>query len=270
MARGRVALVGAGPGDPGLLTVRGRRLLRRADVVVHDRLVDRRLLDLAPPHALRIDAGKRPGAHALAQEDINDLLALHARRGRRVVRLKGGDPFVFGRGGEEAGALVAAGIPVEVVPGVSSAIAVPAAAGIPVTHRGVASSFAVVTGHHAGDGAGGLDLERLATAADTLVVLMGVAGLPSIAARLVAAGRSTGTPAALIQAGTTPAQRTVTGTLGDIAERARLARLAPPAILVVGPVVALRGGLGGDRQPRARRRRVRRAPATSATAARSV
>jgi uroporphyrinogen III methyltransferase/synthase len=154
----RVALVGAGPGDPGLLTIRGRRLLRRADVVVYDRLVDPRVLDLTRADALRIFAGKARGVHARSQEEINALLVAHARRGKRVVRLKGGDPFVFGRGGEEALALADAGIPFEAVPGVSAAVAVPAYAGIPVTHRGVASSVAIVTGHEdTGKGAPSVD-----------------------------------------------------------------------------------------------------------------
>src|SRR5207253_910773 len=169
---GTVALVGAGPGDPGLMTVRGLELLRRAQFVVYDRLVDPRLLDEAP-RARRIYAGKASGHHALPQERINALLIMHARRGRRVVRLKGGDPFVFGRGGEEAEALAGARIPFEIVPGVSSAVAVPAYAGIPLTHRGVASSFTVITGH--GSGSGGessVDWARLARSSDTLVVLM--------------------------------------------------------------------------------------------------
>jgi uroporphyrinogen III methyltransferase/synthase len=270
MRPGRVALVGAGPGDPGLLTVRGRRLLRRAEVVVYDRLVDPRLLDLAPPGALRVFAGKRRGAHALEQEAINDLLVLHARRGRRVVRLKGGDPFVFGRGGEEALALAAAGIPFEIVPGVTSAVAVPAAAGIPVTHRGVSSSFAVVTGHEAcGER---VDWARLATAVDTVVVLMGLAGLEATARRLVEHGRPPATPVALVRAGTTGEQRTVTGTLADIAERARAAGLEPPVVAVVGEVVRLGERLGPAQAGRraARRRAARRALATSATAARRV
>ncbi len=178
MRVGTVALVGAGPGDPGLMTVRGLELLRRAQVVVYDRLVDPRLLDEAP-RARRIFAGKASGHHALPQEQINALLILHARRGRRVVRLKGGDPFVFGRGGEEAEALAGARIPFEVVPGVSSALAAPAYAGIPVTHRGVASSFTVVTGHGSAPGQGSsVDWARLARASDTLVVLMGVESLP--------------------------------------------------------------------------------------------
>jgi len=170
---GVVALVGAGPGDPGLMTVRGLALLRRAEVVIYDRLVDPRLLAEAP-RARRVFAGKASGDHALPQERINALLVMHARRGRRVVRLKGGDPFVFGRGGEEAEALAAAGVPFEIVPGVSAAVAAPAYAGIPLTHRGVASSFAVVTGHEGcGKTRAGVDWARLATAVDTLVVLMG-------------------------------------------------------------------------------------------------
>jgi len=250
---GRVALVGAGPGDPGLLTVRGRRLLRRAEVVVYDRLVAPALLDLAP-RALRIFAGKASGRHALEQDEINRLLVAHARRGRRVVRLKGGDPFVFGRGGEEAAALAAAGIRFEVVPGVSSATAVPAYAGIPVSHRGVASSFAVVTGHEC-RGAARVDWERLAGAVDTLVILMGLTSLPRIARALAAAGRPPSTPVALIRAGTTPEQATVTGTLADIARRAAAARLEPPVLVVVGDVVALRERLRWfDRRARRRAR----------------
>src|SRR5688572_29813486 len=242
MRLGAVALVGAGPGDPGLLTLRGRRLLRRADVVVYDRLVDPRVLALAPPGVLRIYAGKASGFHALPQEEINALLVAHARRGRRVVRLKGGDPFVFGRGGEEAEALADAGIPFQVVPGVSAAIAVPAYAGIPVSHRGLASSLAVVTGHEGcGKKAPRVDWARLATAVDTLVVLMGLAALPGIVEALLAAGRAPATPVALVQAGTTAAQRTVTGTLADIVERARTAALEPPVTIVIGDVVALAG-----------------------------
>ena len=243
MRVGSVALVGAGPGDPGLITVRGLERLRRADVVVYDRLVDRRLLDEAP-RARRIFAGKARGAHALPQEQINALLVRHARRGRRVVRLKGGDPFVFGRGGEEAEALARARIPFEVVPGVTSAVAAPAYAGIPLTHRGVASSFAVVTGHGCASERGRpVDWARLATAVDTLVVLMGLERLAEIARELVARGRPAATPVALVRWGTTDWQETVIGTLGDIATRARRARLEPPVVAVIGDVVALRDRL---------------------------
>jgi uroporphyrinogen III methyltransferase/synthase len=238
---GSVYLVGAGPGDPGLLTVRGRELLRAADVVVYDRLVDPRLLDEVPPDGLRVFVGKRAGDHCRPQAEINALLIAHARRGRRVVRLKGGDPFVFGRGGEEAEALAEAGVPFEVVPGVSSAVAVPAYAGIPLTHRGYASSFTVVTGHEDGDKNGpGVDWGRLAAAADTLVVLMGVRALSAIVAELLAHGRASDTPVALVRWGTTSAQETVTGTLTDIVDRARAAELTPPVVIVIGEVVRLR------------------------------
>jgi uroporphyrinogen III methyltransferase / synthase len=243
MRVGTVALVGAGPGDPGLMTVRGLELLRRAQVVVYDRLVDPRLLDEAP-RARRIFAGKASGHHVLPQERINALLIMNAQRGRRVVRLKGGDPFVFGRGGEEAEALANARIPFEVVPGVSAAVAVPAYAGIPVTHRGVASSFTVVTGH--GSAPGGesrVDWARLARASDTLVVLMGVESLPRITRELIAHGRPATTPVALVRWGTTSAQETLTGTLRDIVARAARARLEPPVVIVIGAVVALRDRL---------------------------
>ncbi|HET7340867.1 MAG TPA: uroporphyrinogen-III C-methyltransferase, partial [Methylomirabilota bacterium] len=252
-AGGSVTLVGAGPGDPGLMTVRGLALLRHADVVVYDRLLDPGLLDEAPPAALRIFAGKASGVHALAQAQINALLIHHARRGALVVRLKGGDPFVFGRGGEEAAALAAAGVAFEVVPGVSSAVAVPAGAGIPVTHRGTASSFAVVTGHEDdGKDAPAVDWTRLARAVDTLVILMGARSLPRIAAGLLAGGRPPDTPVAVIRWGTTPAQEVVSGRLDEIASHPDAARLAPPIVIVVGDVVALRerlacpGGQGDD------------------------
>jgi len=225
------------------MTVRGLELLRKAQVVVYDRLVDPRLLDEAP-RARRIFAGKASGNHALPQERINALLVLHARRGRRVVRLKGGDPFVFGRGGEEAEALARARIPFVVVPGVSSAVAVPAYAGIPVTHRGLASSFTVVTGHASASGRdSSIDWARLARSADTLVALMGVESLPRIARELIAHGRPVTTPVALVRWGTTTAQETVTGTLRDIAARAARARLEPPVVIVIGNVVALRDRL---------------------------
>ena len=245
MRAGRVCLVGAGPGDPGLLTLRAAERLREAEVVVYDRLVNPALLDLAPPEALRIFAGKRVGAHCLLQGSINALLIHHAEAGRFVVRLKGGDPFVFGRGGEEALALAKAGIAVEIVPGVSSAIAVPAHAGIPVTHRGMASSFAVLTGHEdpSKDGET-IDWARLATAVDTLVVLMTVGAFPRIVGALLANGRAPGTPVALIRWGTTEAEEVRVGTLGDIVERAR--GLEPPVVAVIGQVVALREQLGSD------------------------
>lgn len=238
MRVGTVYLVGAGPGDPGLLTVRGLELLHRAQVIVYDRLVNPILLEEAPPVAIRIYAGKDHGSHNLPQEEINNLLIEYASGGYSVVRLKGGDPFVFGRGGEEAEALAKAGIPFEIVPGVSSAVAVPAYAGIPLTHRMLSSSFAVITGHEACKSAPSVDWARLATAVDTLVVLMGLKNLPEIKAKLISHGRSPQTPVAVIRWGTTRAQETVTGTLSDIVDRATA--LEPPAVIVIGDVVNLR------------------------------
>jgi uroporphyrinogen III methyltransferase/synthase len=237
MNPGKVYLVGAGPGDPGLLTVRGLRLLHRAQVVVYDQLVNPVLLEEVSPVAIRIYVGKRAGCHYVAQEEINRVLIDHARLGYQVVRLKGGDPFVFGRGGEEAEALAAAEIPFEIVPGVSSAIAVPAYAGIPVTHRKMASSFAVVTGHETHKTQQAVDWGKLATAVDTLVILMGTKGLPRIATELGRHGLSPETPAAVVRWGTTCEQETVIGTLGDIASKA--AHLESPAVIVVGKVVQL-------------------------------
>src|SRR6266700_2568183 len=213
-----VYLVGAGPGDPGLLTVRGAELLARADVVVYDRLVDPSLLDLAPVDAERIYVGKAPGRTEIEQADINELLVEHGR-GRAVVRLKGGDPFVFGRGGEEAEALAAAGVPFEVVPGITSAIGAPAYAGIPVTHRGVSTHFTVVTGHEdPAKGAADVDWEALARAGGTLVILMGAGRIDEIARRLVAAGRAPDTPVAAVRNGTRPDQHTTRTTLAAIAD----------------------------------------------------
>jgi uroporphyrinogen III methyltransferase/synthase len=229
-----VALVGAGPGDPGLLTVRGAALLRTADVVLYDSLAEASLVDLAPAGAERRFVGKKPGA-PMPQEEINALLVEHARAGRRVVRLKGGDPFVFGRGGEEAEALAAAGLPFEVVPGVTSAVAVPAYAGIPLTHRGLSTSFTVVTGHsrHAVDAE--TNWEALARAGGTIVVLMGVAHRAGIAARLMDGGLPPTTPVAAVRWGTRPEQRSARTTLAGLSATV----LEPPAVIVIGPVAAL-------------------------------
>jgi len=237
MTVGKVYLVGAGPGDPGLLTVRGLELLRSAQVIVYDQLVNPLLLHESQPSTNKIFVGKRAGEHCIAQEEINDVLIDYARLGYEVVRLKGGDPFVFGRGGEEAEALAQADIPFEIVPGVSSAVAVPAYAGIPLTHRKFASSFAVVTGHEARKGHSSVDWSKLATAVDTLVILMGVHKLPAIVDKLLAHGRAPQTPAAVIRWGTTQRQETVIGTLADIAEKA--AHIESPAVIVVGQVVGL-------------------------------
>ena len=237
---GIVYLVGAGPGDPDLITVRGLRCLQRAEVLIHDRLVAPELLDEAPSSALRIDVGKEAGHHRCAQEEINALLVRHAQAGRIVVRLKGGDPFVFGRGGEEALACAAAGVSWEVVPGVTSATSVPARAGIPVTHRGIATSFAVVTGHCLGDDR--VDWEALARV-DTLLILMGLSRLPAVVDQLLAHGRSLDTPAAVISRGTLPDERVVVTSLGSLAETVAREGLATPALVVVGEVVRLRAEL---------------------------
>ncbi len=230
-----VYLVGAGPGDPGLITRRGAALLARADVVLFDRLVDPRLLDLVPDHALRLDVGKRPGERQ-HQDEVNALLVEHGRAGGTVVRLKGGDPFVFGRGGEEAEALAAAGLAFEVVPGVTSAFAAPASAGTPVTHRGLSSSVTVVTGHSGDpDDPGAVDWEALARAGGTIVVLMGMAHRGEIARRLVAGGRSPGTPVLVVHRGTTTAEHSVRTTLAGLAA----VELGPPCTIVVGAVAAL-------------------------------
>ena len=238
---GHVTLVGAGPGDPGLLTIAGARALAEADVVLYDALISPRLLDHCRAGAELIAVGKRAGAHSASQGEINALLVEHGKAGKRVVRLKGGDPFVFGRGGEEALALHEADVPVTVLPGVTSAVAVAAYAGIPVTHRGVATNFAVVTGTEGGDreGADWGALARL----DTLVILMGGSKIAEIAERLIGHGRSPETPAAAVSHGTLPSQRVVVGTLANIAHAS--ADLATPIVTVVGETVRFAAQLGG-------------------------
>ncbi|WP_329436041.1 uroporphyrinogen-III C-methyltransferase [Streptomyces sp. NBC_01280] len=235
-----VSLVGGGPGDPDLITVRGRRLLAEADVVIADRLGPRDLLDELPPHVEVIDAAKIPYGRYMAQEAINNALIEHAKQGKAVVRLKGGDPYVFGRGMEEAIALEAEGIPYTVVPGISSSISVPGAAGIPVTHRGVAHEFTVVSGHVAPDDERSLvDWPALAKLRGTLVVLMGVDKIGRIAETLIAHGKSAQTPVALVQEGTTAAQRRVDATLETVEEAVRTHEVRPPAVIVIGDVVAV-------------------------------
>jgi uroporphyrinogen III methyltransferase/synthase len=229
-----VYLVGAGPGDPGLLTVRGEAVLRSADVVVYDRLSVASLLDLAPAGAERINVGKSPGGDSTPQDEINALLVERGRAGQRVVRLKGGDPFVFARGGEEAAALLAAGVPFEVVPGITSAVAVPAYAGIPVTLRHSSTSFTVVTGHEDPSTPDAVDWEAVARVGGTIVILMGIGRLPQITARLLAAGLPPDTPAAAVQWGTRPEQATTRATLATLADQ----ELAPPSVIVIGEVAA--------------------------------
>lgn len=241
MKQGKVYLVGAGPGDPGLMTVKGLDCLRHADVVIYDRLVEESLLNEARPEAEKIYVGKADRLHILEQDSINQLLLEKAREGKIVVRLKGGDPFVLGRGGEEAGILTRHGVPFEVVPGVSSASAVPAYAGIPITHREVASSFAVITGHKASDrGEPRISWDKLATGADTLVILMGMRNLAKIVDQLIKYGRSPSTPVAVITQGTTSRQRCLVGTLQDIVDKVGKENLQPPSVIVVGDVVQLR------------------------------
>ncbi|MDX3574645.1 uroporphyrinogen-III C-methyltransferase [Streptomyces sp. ID05-47C] len=235
-----VALVGGGPGDPDLITVRGRRLLAEADVVIADRLGPRDLLAELPPHVEVIDAAKIPYGRYMAQEAINNALIEHARQGKSVVRLKGGDPYVFGRGMEELQALAEAGIACTVVPGISSSISVPGAAGIPVTHRGVAHEFTVVSGHVAPDDERSLvDWPSLARLTGTLVVLMGVDKIGKIAETLIAHGKPAGTPVALVQEGTTASQRRVDATLETVAETVRTQEVRPPAVIVIGEVVTV-------------------------------
>ncbi len=237
--RGKVFLVGAGPGDPGLLTLRAAELLETADVVVYDRLVSEAILDRVAAGVARIPVGKSSGRHSVPQDETNRLLATLAQAARRVVRLKGGDPFVFGRGGEEALYLQERGIAFEVVPGITAAVACAAYAGIPLTHRGMSHGFRVVTGHLRDDGELELDWRALADPDCTLVVYMGLATVDKICIRLVAAGLPSSTPAAAVQSGTTDAQRRFVGTLGSLPSLVRNHRLRPPALLVIGATVAL-------------------------------
>jgi uroporphyrinogen III methyltransferase/synthase len=239
--RGIVYLVGAGPGDPGLLTLKGKECLEQADLVLYDYLANPALLDLAPAQAERVYVGRRGRGHYQDQGDINRLLIERAQAGQVVVRLKGGDPFVFGRGGEEAEAVAAAGVPFEVVPGVTAAVAVPAYAGIPVTHRTLASTMTVVTGHEdPSKGTTVIDWPKLAATSGTLVFMMGMKTLPMIVSRLLEEGRQPETPVAAIRWGTRSEQRTIIGTLQDIVLKTAQAGLEPPTIIVVGEVVKLR------------------------------
>ncbi|MBP2645252.1 MAG: uroporphyrin-III C-methyltransferase [Firmicutes bacterium] len=241
MNKGIVYLVGAGPGDYKLMSVKGVEVLKIAEVIVYDRLADARLLEHTRPEAELVYVGKASSQHIMRQQDINALLVDRARQGKTVVRLKGGDPFVFGRGGEEALELAAARIPFEIVPGITSAISVPAYAGIPVTHRGIATSFTVVTGHEEeGKSQSTLRWDKLAMGADTLVFLMGVENLPNITAKLIAHGRAPTTPAAVIRWGTKPEQEVLVTTLGEAAQETARRGIKPPAIFIVGDVVSLR------------------------------
>ncbi|MDR2161708.1 MAG: uroporphyrinogen-III C-methyltransferase [Desulfovibrio sp.] len=240
----KVYLVGAGPGDPGLFTLKGKRVLERADTVIYDRLAPESLLEYTRQGAEILYAGKQGGRHTLSQDEINALLIRKAREGRVVVRLKGGDPFLFGRGGEEAEAVVAAGIPFEVVPGVSSALAGPAYAGIPLTHRALASCVSFVAGHEdPGRPGSRLDWKALAAGGGTLVFFMGMKNLPEISGRLIAAGLAPSTPAALVHRGTTSAHRSLAGTIGELPRLAAERGFAAPSLVIVGEVALLRGKL---------------------------
>ena len=241
MKKGKVYLIGAGPGDPELLTLKGKRCLEEADVIVGDYLADRRLLRYARPDAEYVYVGKKAGCHTMKQHEISLLLAEKGKEGKIVARLKGGDPFVFGRGGEEIEVLREAGVPFEEVPGITSAIAAPAYAGIPVTHRGVAASFAVITGHEdPTKDKSSIHWDKLAGGVDTLIFLMGVGHTALIASQLMKYGRSADTPAAFVRWGTRPYQETYTTTLGRAAEDVEKMHIQPPAVFVVGDVVKLR------------------------------
>jgi len=249
--KGKVYLVGAGPGDPGLLTLRGKELLSRAHVIIYDRLASPRIMEFANPKAEKIYVGKRIGRHVANQHEINDLIVKKAKEGKQVVRLKGGDPFIFGRGGEEAQILAKEGLAFEIVPGVTSAIAVPAYAGIPLTHRSFTASVAFITGHRRFDTSEApVDWEGLAKGVGTLVFLMGMSNLPNITENLIKFGRRPDTPVAVIRWGTTPLQESITGTLADIADKVKEHQFKPPAIIVVGDVCTVRDDINWfERQP---------------------
>lgn len=249
MASGKVYLVGAGPGDPQLLTIKAVKALKEADVVIYDRLVGEEILCLAPESAEMIYVGKRTGKHEVPQDKITELIIEKAQGGGKIVRLKGGDPFIFGRGGEEAEALVEKGIEFEVVPGVSSAVVAPAYAGIPLTHRDYAASVAIVTGHRAGDAEKPIDWVKIANAVDTLVILMGVESLDGIVGKLLKGGISADKPVAMVESGTYPKQRTLIATLGTIIKEAEAKQIKPPAVIVIGEVATLGRKLAWFKKP---------------------
>lgn len=237
---GKVYLVGAGPGDPDLITLKGLTCIQQADVILYDRLVNKRLLEHAKPTADLIYCGKLPNYHTMQQETINACLIKHAKNGKNVTRLKGGDPFVFGRGAEEAEALATNGIPFEIVPGITAGIAAPAYAGIPVTHREAGSTFAIVTGHRRSGKEEETKWESLAKGIDTLAVYMGISNLPYICGQLIEYGKDENTPVAVIEWGTTDTQRTITGTLGTIVTISQKEDVQNPSMIIIGEVVRLR------------------------------
>jgi uroporphyrin-III C-methyltransferase len=249
MAPGKVFLVGAGPGDPKLLTVKAVELLKEADVVIYDRLVGEQILNLAPAKAEKIYVGKRTGKHEVPQDKITELIIEKAQEAGKIVRLKGGDPFIFGRGGEEAEALVEKGIEFEVVPGISSSVAAPMYAGIPLTHRDYAASVAIITGHRAGDAEKVIEWAKIAGVVDTMVILMGVESLDSITNKLLEGGVSPSKPVAIVESGTYPQQKTLISTLGNIVEEAQKKQIKPPAVIVLGEVVNLGRKLAWFKKP---------------------
>ena len=249
MAHGKVYLVGAGPGDPKLLTVKAAELLKEADVVFYDRLVGEEILKLAPERAEKIYVGKRTGKHEVPQDKITELIIEKAQSGGKIVRLKGGDPFVFGRGGEEAEALVEKGIEFEVVPGISSSVAAPMYAGIPLTHREYAASVAIITGHRAGDAEKPINWAKIAESVDTMVILMGIESLDRIANKMLEGGVSPNKPVAIIESGTYPQQRTLIDSLGNIVKEAEKKQIKPPAVIVIGEVANLGRKLAWFKKP---------------------
>jgi len=245
-----VYLVGAGPGDSKLLTVKAVEVLKQADVVIYDRLgVSDEVLAMAPERAERVFVGKRTGLHEVPQDKISELIVEKAKQGGVVVRLKGGDPFIFGRGGEEAEALVAEGIQFEVVPGISSSVSAPMYAGIPLTHRDFAASVAIITGHRAGDAEKPVDWVKIANAVDTMVILMGVESLEGIVGKLLAGGISPNRPVAMVESGTLPQQRTLISTLGTVVKEAKDKGIKPPAVILIGEVATLGRKLAWFKQP---------------------
>jgi uroporphyrin-III C-methyltransferase len=249
MVHGKVYLVGAGPGDPKLLTIKAAELLKEADVVIYDRLVSEEILNLADPKAEKLYVGKRTGKHDVPQDKITELIIEKAQGGGKIVRLKGGDPFMFGRGGEEAEALVESGIEFEIVPGVSSAIVAPMYAGIPLTHRDYAASVAIVTGHRAGDAEKPVDWVKIANAVDTMVILMGVESLEGIVSKLLKGGISADRPVAMVESGTLPQQRALIATLGTIVKEAKAKEIKSPSVIVIGEVAELGRKLAWFKKP---------------------
>lgn len=249
MAAGKVYLVGAGPGDPQLLTIKAVKLLKEADVVIFDRLVSEDIICLAPEKAEKIYVGKRTGKHEVPQEKITEIIIEKAQSGGKIVRLKGGDPFIFGRGGEEAEALVEKGIEFEVVPGISSSVAAPMYAGIPLTHRDYAASVAIITGHRAGDAEKPIDWAKIAGAVDTMVILMGVESLDGIVGKLLQGGVSASKPVAIVESGTYPKQRTLISTLGNIIKEVEKKQIKPPSVIVIGEVATLGRKLAWFKKP---------------------